>query len=114
MYKCNICQTIFYPTGGFAFQISAYDLDNDPLLYYIQGSNAIYFDVNKQTGEVTIKNQLDREVVQNTISLFFIGWKDKFVNSIFFFNSFSQTNELFPVLIAVHDGVYPSNVSSIN
>ncbi|XP_056624910.1 cadherin-related family member 2 [Triplophysa dalaica] len=70
------------PVGGFAFQIIAYDADNDPLQYYIQGSNAIYFDVNKQNGEVKIKNQLDRE-----------------------------TNELFPVEIAVNDGVYPTNVT---
>ncbi|XP_052006006.1 cadherin-related family member 2-like [Xyrauchen texanus] len=49
------------PVGEFAFQIIANDADNDPLTYDITGPNAIYFDVNKVTGEVKIKRQLDRE-----------------------------------------------------
>ncbi|KAA0709619.1 Cadherin-related family member 2 [Triplophysa tibetana] len=72
------------PVGAFAFQIRAYDVDDDTLQYYIQGPNAIYFDVNKQNGEVKIKNRLDRE-----------------------------TNDLFPVEIAVNDGVYPRNVTKL-
>lgn len=44
-----------------AFQISAYDPDNDPLTYGITGTDASYFDVNKDTGDVKIKSLLDRE-----------------------------------------------------
>lgn len=45
-----------------AFQIIASDPDDDPLKYGITGTDASYFDVNKDTGEVKIKSLLDREV----------------------------------------------------
>ncbi|XP_065098239.1 cadherin-related family member 2 [Paramisgurnus dabryanus] len=64
--------------GNFAFQINAYDVDGDPLTYNIQGQNAYFFDVNKQTGEVTIRTKLDRE-----------------------------TKDLFYIDVVVNDGVYP-------
>ncbi|XP_056118371.1 cadherin-related family member 2 [Rhinichthys klamathensis goyatoka] len=47
--------------GDFAFQIIASDPDNDPLTYGIRGTDASYFEVNRATGEVKIKSQLDRE-----------------------------------------------------
>lgn len=50
------------PPGQFAFQLKAYDLDNDPLTYQIQGTDAFYFFVNSTTGRVTLRNSLDREV----------------------------------------------------
>ncbi|XP_051945200.1 cadherin-related family member 2-like [Xyrauchen texanus] len=72
------------PVGGFAFQIEAYDPDDDPLTYDITGTNAIHFDVNKQTGEVTIKRQLDREL-----------------------------NGLLYVDVVVNDGVYADEIKTV-
>ncbi|XP_051505646.1 cadherin-related family member 2-like [Myxocyprinus asiaticus] len=72
------------PVGGFAFQISAYDPDNDPLTYDITGSNSVHFDVNKQTGEVKIKRQLDRE-----------------------------TNNLVNINVVVNDGVYADEIKTV-
>ncbi|TRZ22271.1 hypothetical protein HGM15179_004841 [Zosterops borbonicus] len=59
--------TIFYvpedlELDQFAFQLTAYDLDNDPLTYQIQGTDAFYFSVNSTTGRVTLRNSLDREL----------------------------------------------------
>ncbi|NXB04152.1 CDHR2 protein, partial [Cnemophilus loriae] len=59
--------TIFYvpedlELGQFAFQLQAYDLDNDPLTYQIGGTDAFYFSVNSTTGRVTLRNYLDREL----------------------------------------------------
>ncbi|CAN8190018.1 unnamed protein product [Coccothraustes coccothraustes] len=59
--------TIFYvpedlQLGQFAFQLEAYDLDNDPLTYQIDGTDAFYFTVDSQTGRVTLRNSLDREL----------------------------------------------------
>ncbi|NXR40073.1 CDHR2 protein, partial [Zosterops hypoxanthus] len=59
--------TIFYvpedlELGQFAFQLTAYDLDNDPLTYQIRGTDAFYFSVNSTTGRVTLRNSLDREL----------------------------------------------------
>ncbi|NXR24669.1 CDHR2 protein, partial [Cinclus mexicanus] len=48
--------------GQFAFQLVAYDLDNDPLTYQIGGADAFYFSVNSSSGRVTLRNSLDREV----------------------------------------------------
>ncbi|NXQ40998.1 CDHR2 protein, partial [Catharus fuscescens] len=48
--------------GQFAFQLVAYDIDKDPLTYQIGGTDALYFSVNSSSGEVTLKNSLDREV----------------------------------------------------
>ncbi|POI25531.1 hypothetical protein CIB84_010719 [Bambusicola thoracicus] len=47
--------------GEFAFQLKAYDIDRDTITYSISGSDSFYFDVDAQTGVVTLKNLLDRE-----------------------------------------------------
>ncbi|XP_039934218.1 cadherin-related family member 2 [Hirundo rustica] len=59
--------TIFYvpedlELGQFAFQLVAYDLDNDPLTYQIRGIDAFYFSANSKSGRVTLRNSLDREL----------------------------------------------------
>ncbi|NXY55474.1 CDHR2 protein, partial [Callaeas wilsoni] len=59
--------TIFYvpedlELSQFAFQLSAYDLDNDPLTYQIGGTDAFYFSVDSKSGRVTLRNSLDREL----------------------------------------------------
>ncbi|KFP80769.1 Cadherin-related family member 2 [Acanthisitta chloris] len=46
----------------YAFQLKAYDLDNDPLSYKIEGTDAFYFSVDATSGNVTLKNYLDREL----------------------------------------------------
>ncbi|XP_023791618.1 cadherin-related family member 2 isoform X1 [Cyanistes caeruleus] len=46
----------------FAFQLEAYDLDNDPLTYQIGGTDAFYFSVDPKSGRVTLRNSLDREL----------------------------------------------------
>ncbi|NXJ02776.1 CDHR2 protein, partial [Psophia crepitans] len=48
--------------GQHAFQLTAIDIDGDPLTYSIKGSDAFYFSVDAQTGNVTLKNYLDREL----------------------------------------------------
>ncbi|NXT88328.1 CDHR2 protein, partial [Anhinga rufa] len=48
--------------GKWAFQLTAIDTDGDPLTYSISGSEAFYFSVNDQTGNVTLRNSLDREL----------------------------------------------------
>ncbi|NWV70676.1 CDHR2 protein, partial [Malurus elegans] len=60
-------ETIFYvpedlELGQFAFQLKAYDLDNDPLTYKIEGTEAFYFSVDAKSGNVTLRNSLDREL----------------------------------------------------
>ncbi|KFR17012.1 Cadherin-related family member 2, partial [Opisthocomus hoazin] len=47
--------------GEEAFQLTAIDVDGDPLTYSISGSDAYYFSVDGKTGKVTLKNSLDRE-----------------------------------------------------
>ncbi|NXW42130.1 CDHR2 protein, partial [Nyctiprogne leucopyga] len=47
--------------GQHAFQLTAIDLDGDPLTYSISGQDAFYFSVDTQTGNVTVRNSLDRE-----------------------------------------------------
>ncbi|NWU28883.1 CDHR2 protein, partial [Dyaphorophyia castanea] len=59
--------TIFYvpedlELGQLAFQLKAYDLDNDPLTYQIGGTDAFYFSVDSKSGNVTLRNSLDREL----------------------------------------------------
>ncbi|NXC18890.1 CDHR2 protein, partial [Corythaeola cristata] len=58
--------TLPVPLGQQAFQLTATDLDGDPLTYSISGTEAFYFSVNAQTGNVTLRNSLDREVRAET------------------------------------------------
>ena len=46
----------------FAFAIIATDRENDKLHYSISGPNAVFFNVDSETGSVTIRSRLDREV----------------------------------------------------
>ncbi|NXH14373.1 CDHR2 protein, partial [Bucco capensis] len=47
--------------GHQAFQLTATDIDGDPLTYSISGPDAFYFSVDAMTGNVTLMNSLDRE-----------------------------------------------------
>ncbi|KAM7101058.1 cadherin-related family member 2 [Ciconia maguari] len=49
--------------GQHAFQLTAIDIDGDPLTYSISGPEAFYFSVDAQTGNVTLRNSLDRELL---------------------------------------------------
>ncbi|KAF1662108.1 Cadherin-related family member 2, partial [Aptenodytes patagonicus] len=49
--------------GQHAFQLMATDIDGDPLTYSISGPDAFYFSVDAQTGNVTLRNSLDRELL---------------------------------------------------
>ncbi|XP_059681564.1 LOW QUALITY PROTEIN: cadherin-related family member 2 [Gavia stellata] len=49
--------------GQHAFQLTAIDIDGDPLTYSISGPEAFYFSVDARTGNVTLKNYLDRELL---------------------------------------------------
>ncbi|KAM6055666.1 cadherin-related family member 2 [Theristicus caerulescens] len=49
--------------GQQAFQLTAIDIDGDPLTYSISGPEAFYFSVDAHTGVVTLRNSLDREVL---------------------------------------------------
>ncbi|XP_051649464.1 cadherin-related family member 2 [Manacus candei] len=47
----------------FAFQLKAYDLDKDDILTYgIRGTDSFYFSVDPSSGNVTLRNSLDREL----------------------------------------------------
>ncbi|NWU11602.1 CDHR2 protein, partial [Cephalopterus ornatus] len=49
--------------GQFAFQLKAYDLDKDDILTYgIKGTDSFYFSVDPSSGNVTLRNSLDREL----------------------------------------------------
>ncbi|NXT59269.1 CDHR2 protein, partial [Pluvianellus socialis] len=50
--------------GQHAFQLKAFDIDGDTLTYSI--SETFYFSVDAQTGNVTLRNSLDREVRAET------------------------------------------------
>lgn len=52
--------------GQHAFQLTAIDIDGDPLTYRISGPDAFYFSVDAKTGNVTLRNSLDREVRTET------------------------------------------------
>lgn len=54
------------PPGQQAFQLVASDIDGDPLTYSISGPESFYFSVNSTTGNVTLRNSLDREVSTET------------------------------------------------
>ncbi|XP_029854251.1 cadherin-related family member 2 isoform X2 [Aquila chrysaetos chrysaetos] len=47
--------------GQHAFQLTAIDFDGDSLTYSISGPESFYFSVDAQTGNVTLRNSLDRE-----------------------------------------------------
>ncbi|NWH66854.1 CDHR2 protein, partial [Geococcyx californianus] len=47
--------------GQCAFRLTAIDIDGDPLIYSISGTDAFYFSVDARSGNVTLKNSLDRE-----------------------------------------------------
>ncbi|XP_010150743.1 PREDICTED: cadherin-related family member 2, partial [Eurypyga helias] len=49
--------------GQQAFQLTATDIDGDPLTYTISGPEAFYFSVDGHTGIVTLRNSLDRELL---------------------------------------------------
>ncbi|KFQ77898.1 Cadherin-related family member 2, partial [Phaethon lepturus] len=49
--------------GQHAFQLTAVDIDGDPLTYSISGPEAFYFSVDARTGNVTLRNSLDRELL---------------------------------------------------
>ncbi|KAM6408684.1 cadherin-related family member 2 [Rhynochetos jubatus] len=49
--------------GQQAFQLTAIDIDGDPLTYTISGPEAFYFSVDGHTGIVTLRNSLDRELL---------------------------------------------------
>ncbi|XP_061901630.1 cadherin-related family member 2 isoform X1 [Entelurus aequoreus] len=50
------------PDDAFAFKIEATDKENDPLTYALHGDNAMYFRVDRNTGNVYVAKSLDREV----------------------------------------------------
>uniref|UniRef100_A0A3P8WFD5 Cadherin related family member 2 n=1 Tax=Cynoglossus semilaevis TaxID=244447 RepID=A0A3P8WFD5_CYNSE len=59
----------FLSSCATAFTINATDVDKDPLIYILTGSDASYFEVNRATGEVKLKLPLDREVQRAQIYL---------------------------------------------
>ncbi|KAM6196647.1 cadherin-related family member 2 [Sarcoramphus papa] len=59
--------------GQQAFQLTATDIDGDTLTYSISGPEAFYFSVDPQTGNVTLRYSLDRELQARltiTVSVF--------------------------------------------
>ncbi|XP_036404404.1 cadherin-related family member 2 [Megalops cyprinoides] len=52
-------------TGDYAFRILATESTGAPIRYRITGENAFYFTVNADTGNVTIRTLLDREIPRN-------------------------------------------------
>ncbi|XP_067103715.1 cadherin-related family member 2 [Osmerus mordax] len=70
--------------NAFAFKIEATDADGDPLTYRILGVNAIYFNCDLNSGNVTIRTSLDRE-----------------------------NEDVFPIEVAVSDGVNTDEVKEI-
>ncbi|NXX54172.1 CDHR2 protein, partial [Scopus umbretta] len=49
--------------GQHAFQLTAVDIDGDTLSYSISGPEAFYFSVDAHSGNVTLRNSLDRELL---------------------------------------------------
>ncbi|XP_072451060.1 cadherin-related family member 2-like isoform X2 [Chiloscyllium punctatum] len=55
------------PRGTFVFRIAADDKDGDPLSYGLEGELALlYFMVNSSSGDVIVKEAIDREVYENS------------------------------------------------
>ncbi|NXY04917.1 CDHR2 protein, partial [Pteruthius melanotis] len=115
--------TIFYvpedlELGQLAFQLEAYDLDNDPLTYQIGERDAFYFSVDSESGNVTLKNSLDRELqarltitarvsdgVNNEVSQkMIIIVEDRNDNAPVF--QFLPYNALIPENMALHSIIY--------
>lgn len=65
-YKSDFPLTFFFfffsNTGHVAFKIEATDPENDPLTYAIEGPGSHHFQMNSNTGEATLRSELDREV----------------------------------------------------
>lgn len=57
-----LCFTDVIFIGNYAFTIQATDKENDPLTYTLTGPNAGYFTVERTTGRVSIRRELNREV----------------------------------------------------
>uniref|UniRef100_A0A8C6PCD5 Cadherin domain-containing protein n=1 Tax=Nothobranchius furzeri TaxID=105023 RepID=A0A8C6PCD5_NOTFU len=55
----HVCEDT--PVGELAFVINATDPENDPLTYSISGVSAAFFEVEVNTGRVTVKTPLDTE-----------------------------------------------------
>ncbi|XP_031713907.1 cadherin-related family member 2 [Anarrhichthys ocellatus] len=56
----NVCEDT--PIGAHVFTIRATDAENDPLTYSLTAPNAEYFTVESNTGRVSVRMTLDREV----------------------------------------------------
>ncbi|KAK6299377.1 hypothetical protein J4Q44_G00308870 [Coregonus suidteri] len=57
------------PINEFAFQIEASDPDSDPLTYKIEGTKSTYFNVDPNTGRVTIRIPLERDDTPGVIQI---------------------------------------------
>ncbi|MGH0129996.1 UNVERIFIED_CONTAM: hypothetical protein FKN15_040507 [Acipenser sinensis] len=66
----------FFGTGQHAFWICAVDHENEALKYSMTGQNANFFNVTEETGEVTIKSPLDREIQDQARFTVTLGVKD--------------------------------------
>lgn len=56
------------PAGSSVAQLKAMDPEGEPLIYGVSGEEAMrYFSVNKETGVVWLRQQLDREVKHSNI-----------------------------------------------
>lgn len=59
----DLWPVIFCPQGSSVAQLKATDPEGEPLIYGVSGEEAMkYFSVNKDTGVVWLRQQLDREV----------------------------------------------------
>lgn len=58
----HTCSTDVVCTGSFAFTIVAEDIEGEALTYLLTEPNAAYFEVDKNTGNVSVVKELDAEV----------------------------------------------------
>ncbi|KAM6952110.1 cadherin-related family member 2 [Lycodopsis pacificus] len=63
----NVCEDA--PIDAHVFTIAASDAENDPLTYSLTAPNGDYFTVERNTGLVSIRTPLDREVSGNVMLL---------------------------------------------
>lgn len=61
LFICGLWSALLV-IGGYAFTIDATDPENDILTYGIVGTGNTYFAVDRHSGNVTVKKELDREV----------------------------------------------------